>query len=246
MEKANIVEDKEVAMKRTSQVCRHSGFTLIELLVVVVIILILSAMTFGLGSLVYRKVQVKRAYRDLLNIQIAIEAFYREYGHYPPAQHFGTQPLDWDKGSTTDRSDGKPVYVPATNRTYQAPGVGIEAYIFSRTGKKSLVGGDAIGYYPLPDAAEKWSSYLEKIPIADWSAGTQTQNVKGVGDVILNYDGFIIVDPWMDQSGPSGGSSRYIYNSPPPDYQSYQLGCNSPDGVFWIMQSGGTNTYEKK
>jgi len=246
---------------------RRRAFTLIELLAVVVIIAILAAMTAGLGSLVYRKIQVKRAIRDLQNIQLAIEAFYKEYGHYPNCNGFGVCPNDWDP-TRHDQSDGRAqdgseIFVPMDER--EGPDVlGLEAFIFSNTGQKRMVGGDAANIWGgdglYPPAAEKWDHYLREIPIGDYSWGDQfINNYQDVGRVQLQFWGFIIVDPWMEQTGRNQGAPgmnpRYIYRVSG-DLQDYELGCMGPDGVegqnnnaasrddFWLKKFNATHSYE--
>src|SRR3989441_1925336 len=64
---------------------RTAGFTLIELLVVIAIIAILIGMLFPAFSAVQNQARQTQAKNDLTQIVTAVNAFYTEYGKYPPA-----------------------------------------------------------------------------------------------------------------------------------------------------------------
>lgn len=241
-------------MNRKGHFCRKLGFTLVELLAVVVIIAVLASITLMTGKYVYRKINYKKAMDDLTKIQLAVEAFYSEYGHYPPVSHFGHQPQDWNPDSQTDPSDGKLFYVPVSER--KGAGPGLEGYIFSKVKKRKIHGTSAFTDYPFPTASYKWAHYLEDIQVSDYSMGTQTNSAADKGQTTYEQYGFIVADPWMSQKtrAPGGGtandSCRYYYTSSATDnYQSYQLWCigedvNDTSDDFWL--TGKTHSYETK
>jgi len=62
----------------------RTGFTIVELLGVILIIAILMGMVFRLSALAVQKSERARAIQDLEGIKQAIEAYYGEFGVYPP------------------------------------------------------------------------------------------------------------------------------------------------------------------
>src|SRR5437899_13079333 len=63
------------------------AFTLIELLVVIAIIGILIGLLFPAFKAVQNQARQTQAKNDLTQIVTAVNAFYTEYGKYPPATH---------------------------------------------------------------------------------------------------------------------------------------------------------------
>jgi prepilin-type N-terminal cleavage/methylation domain-containing protein len=61
----------------------HRGFTLVELLVVIVIIAVLSALGFAVGTGALQKARMVTAQSSATNVANAVEAFYSEYHLLP-------------------------------------------------------------------------------------------------------------------------------------------------------------------
>jgi prepilin-type N-terminal cleavage/methylation domain-containing protein len=79
------------------------SFTLIELLVVIAIIGLLSSVVLVSLNGVRAKARDVRRISDIDSIKMALELFYDDHGHYPPANK-GTQlyhTLSYDTGSTS-------------------------------------------------------------------------------------------------------------------------------------------------
>ncbi len=63
-----------------------AGFTLIELLTVITIIGILASIAFTVMSGINQKKNIARAQADIKLIEVALDAFKRQYGDYPQTQ----------------------------------------------------------------------------------------------------------------------------------------------------------------
>lgn len=63
---------------------KRRGFTLIELLVVIVIIGILAGIVFKVGAIVAQRTGRAQTLNILEHTKLCLEAYYREYGEYPP------------------------------------------------------------------------------------------------------------------------------------------------------------------
>jgi prepilin-type N-terminal cleavage/methylation domain-containing protein len=75
----------EVAlMKKTPDAQCRVGFTLLELLVVIAIIAILLSLVFPVFQGIQDRAKKVQAKNDLTQIVTAVNAFYTEYGRYPP------------------------------------------------------------------------------------------------------------------------------------------------------------------
>jgi len=87
---------------KKSKHIQENGFTLIELLVVIAVIGLLSSIV--LVSLQGARAKARDAKRisDIKQIQLALELFYNEYGHYPPADKSAKlqHSLSYDTSST--------------------------------------------------------------------------------------------------------------------------------------------------
>jgi prepilin-type N-terminal cleavage/methylation domain-containing protein len=62
---------------------RQEGFTLVELLAVAVIVLVFGLFLIPYTQSVLDRTKAARAERDLREIQVALERFYADHGHYP-------------------------------------------------------------------------------------------------------------------------------------------------------------------
>lgn len=72
---------------QAEQMRKARGFTLVEMLTVVVVIAILISAAFRLGVYVNQKLGKQQTQVDLLKLKHAIDAYYKEYGSYPPLSH---------------------------------------------------------------------------------------------------------------------------------------------------------------
>src|SRR5207302_996245 len=76
----------------------HRAFTLIELLLVIVIIAVLMGLAFPAFQGVQNQAKRTQARSDLMQIVIAVNAYYTEYGTYPRTP---TTPADTTYGAAT-------------------------------------------------------------------------------------------------------------------------------------------------
>ena len=98
---------------------RPGGFTLVELLVVIVIIAILTGLTFGLGRGVMETAKLNRCRTEIAAIQLGLTRFETEYGFLPPSTQIATNtpPYEPNPQTGTYSNSSRVLYLALSGRT---------------------------------------------------------------------------------------------------------------------------------
>jgi len=207
---------------------RERGFTLIELLLVVLIIGVLSGLTFKLFGWATKKALQAKTVGKLEQLAMALEEFRAEYGMYPP-----TSGTEYNIGPVGTTHDFLKVYLGNPD-SWGSNSVSIYQYgLLSYLWPRSDASGQPIytesEHDWRPDterdvaAKQKWAKYLEGLKSNDNQE--DYYNVGGSQSICATNTRTCIKDAW---------GQKVQYSSSPP-YQTYELWSVGADGA------GGTS-----
>lgn len=219
------------------------GFTLIEMLVVIVVIFILMGVTVKVFPLIGRRAGVAKATYDLQQLRNALNAYYAEYGSYPPC-NFTAYEYESKTHQTVYFSG---TFLPAHNdptdaanffadQAHPEDALGYAAttgwYLGYRYGLVSFLylrersGGEQPHWYDRDTERDitvknQWYHYIDDV-------GPNSMGLSGHAsppglDFSAPYSNVVatIVDPWY---------TEYQYRCPPPHFR-YKLWSAGPDKI---------------
>jgi prepilin-type N-terminal cleavage/methylation domain-containing protein len=188
---------------------RNRAFTLVEMLIVVLIIGVLTGITFKLYGMATRNAMKAKTIGILEQLGFALEEYRAEYGMYPPC---GSVDFKYGPQQTTDpflkrllaNPQDWPEGVDLINYKY-----GLVAHLWPRGGFGVIYTAPGSGWIADTDrdkaAKARWAKYLPSL--SDWLT---SGNAMSTGTSNLFTD---IRDGW---------GSQIHYGSSPP-YQTYEL-----------------------
>jgi general secretion pathway protein G len=157
---------------------RNKGFTLVELLVVIAIISILSTVIFAVLNESREKARDAKRISDLKNIELALEVYFADNGHYPTRTVNSSQGAAWNGDTDSLKTDLSPyINVPVdplrNNGTFPYSSAdGQFNYHYNSDGYSyDLVG--RLEQENTYDCAHNQSTYLINIGSGDYDPGEE-------------------------------------------------------------------------
>lgn len=220
-------------MKKT----QRNGFTLIELMGVVVIILILLGFTFKIGGSVGKKIRIADTAKKMEHLKMCIEEYYVKFGRYPPVTDADGEACSWINGNERFGMEDEygavaSAYAESGDSFNQHPNT-LPAYLTTAGWLTDVMTDGEIGEYRNQTG---WGSYW---PSEDEEATNETGAVieddhASVGHFIFSNRVYTIKDAW-------GG--LFQYDASEPDFQSYRLWSNGPDGAEGTADDVGHDSF---